>query len=170
MKSGFNHWIRTSFGHWVNSKSHYPILMSNLSKKDANIMQAKIDLQNAINQLSGGKVDLSSLTSHHVSVSSNLIKKISNNSESLKELKIKDIEDLARLYFEGNDSLGLKKDIAKAVELWHEGSLRDSLESTYSFAVCKREGVGTSKDLSEAFHLLKALAENHDYALAHVSL
>jgi TPR repeat protein len=101
---------------------------------------------------------------------------------------VEQLEELGRAYYEGlteddGESYGsveveeskmeikaIKVNRVKAFEVWTEASTRGSIESTYSLAVCLREGVGCNKDPTRAFELMETLADKHNYYLAHFAL
>jgi len=105
------------------------------------------------------------------------------NQTSLDLLAVDQLEVLARSEYEKAEgeqgAVGAivakvespQKHLERAVELWREGASRGSIESTYSLAACLREGKGmANKEPKEAFELLKMLAEEHNYNLAHYAL
>lgn len=103
-----------------------------------------------------------------------------SNNES--QLTIEQLEELGRAYYEGHadpnigeiDPTGsstiLAKDEVMAVAVWQAAALRGSVEASYSYAVCIREGRGCTKDPKEAYSRMLALAEKSNYHLAHYAL
>jgi TPR repeat protein len=89
-------------------------------------------------------------------------------SDDLSALSLEQLELLARAHYEGKGN-EFEKNPEEAVRLWREASNRGSLEARYSLAVCHRDGVGVEKNAVEAYGILKELADNKNYNLAHVS-
>lgn len=89
------------------------------------------------------------------------------DSLSLSDLSVNQLEELARAYFEGTTDF--PADDVRAVSVWKTAMERGSIESSYSYAVCLREGKGIEKDTTKAYQIFRKLAESHNYPLAHVS-
>ena len=134
--------------------------LTSLKDKYPRYFEAQSNLKNAISELSDGMPSVPIAPKFEMST-------IMNKSNSLDSMTIQEIEALANAYYEGN---GVPNDLAKAASLWKEASNRGSLAGSYSYAVCKRDGVGVEKNLEESFNLLKDLANNNHFSLAHVSI
>ena len=62
----------------------------------------------------------------------------------MEQLTLKQLEDLAKCYYEGSG--GLHKDTHKAFTIWQEGVAKGSSECKYSVASCLRNGEGLVDD------------------------
>ncbi len=94
---------------------------------------------------------------------------------NLSTLKTEQLEELARANFEGSlvsEGEELQPNKSRAVEIWQLLIKRDAahLEALYSLAACLRTGEGTAKDPVRAFSMMRALADDHDYFLAHYAV
>lgn len=87
-------------------------------------------------------------------------------SLDLGTMPIEEIEELARLHFEGSPLI--EKDQNRAFELWKAAAERGSLEAKYSCALCMKDGIGTEKNCVTAAEELRVLSEEKNYNLAHV--
>lgn len=84
-----------------------------------------------------------------------------------EDLTAEQLEELAKVNFEG--SYGQSKDLKKAVEYWTIASSKGSVESKYSLAVCRKDGVGIERDQALALKELEELATKNNHTMAHVS-
>lgn len=89
-------------------------------------------------------------------------------SLSTNELSVKDLEQLAAVFYKGIDG-HISKDITAAVEYWSAAGSKGSIDSLYYKALCMRKGDGIAKDTSAAFQNLMNLASEHDHSRSHVS-
>ncbi len=85
----------------------------------------------------------------------------------IAELSVDQLEELARVYFEGN--CGMPKDDNKAMELWTIAADKGSVQAKYSKAMCIKEGSGIAKNVKQAFEELERLANSENFNFAHVS-
>lgn len=112
-----------------------------------------------------------------LSVASDEEPSIYYDHDQLLELSVKPIdalttdqlEELGRAYYVGIDSV-IEVNLDRSFTLWSEAASRGSVDSKYVRAVCLREGSGVAKDLERAFKEMLSVADDHSYALAHVSL
>ena len=127
------------------------------SKKFEAIAEARLDLKDAVKELSKGEG----------------IPKPSTSKEMLNtwgaipvdDLSVQQAEELARVFFEGSN--GFEENKSRAVELWKFAAEKGSLEGAYSRALCLKDGVGIAQDGKQAHDILLELCEK-DYTLAHV--
>lgn len=91
------------------------------------------------------------------------------NSKKVDELETEQLEELARIHFEG-DGVNFEKSPSKALSFWEEAAKRGSIDARYSKAVCYRDGVGTKKDVERGFVEMLQLAKDENYHLANVRI
>ena len=138
-------------------KSSNHELSRQIARQDENMLKANIKLRNAIK----------GIPSHPISALKYPINEVKSwQVKPFNTLKVDQLEELAKHKLEG--TVGINKDIDGAIKIWQSISI-NSLESSYSLAVCKREGLGIPKDLTAAFQELLKLADINDYGPAHVS-
>jgi TPR repeat protein len=112
-----------------------------------------------------------------LSVASDEEPSIYYDHDQLLELSVKPIdtlttdqlEELGRAYYNGIDSV-IEVNLERSFTLWSEAASRGSVDSKYVSAVCLRDGSGVAKDLERAFKEMLSVADDHSYAMAHVSL
>lgn len=146
----------------VTSLSSIAPAPSSLSSPSSiKITQAHTQLRDSIRELSKGISQPIAQAPQHV------ISEL--RSKKLTDLTTEQLEQLARVYYEGSSDNGktLGKNVSKAVEIWKECSKNGSIEGTYSYASCLRDGVGIEKDVIKALDLFVKLADDKDYHLAH---
>lgn len=82
-------------------------------------------------------------------------------------LSVDDLERLGMMFLKGD---GVSQDAKKAYETWLLASERGSPGAAFSVSGCLLSGMGVPKDEKGAFEIVKSLAENKNYPLAHVSI
>lgn len=82
-----------------------------------------------------------------------------------KTLPVDDLERLGMIYFKGE---GVQQDAKKAYNTWLAAAERGSPGAAFSVSGCLLSGMGVKKDEKKAFDIVKDLAENRNYPLAHV--
>lgn len=135
-----------------------PFFLKEMKDSNPKIQAAHIELQEAVKELSKGQ---------SIPVSVPPIASINDwLSKPKEDLNVTQLEELARVYFDGN--AGFDKNPTKAVELWDYATSKGSLESQYSRALCYKDGIGVSQDIQKAHQDLLELTEKN-YSLAHVN-
>ena len=139
-----------------------PIIIRPFSTEKANTEKAKAleDLRNAMSELSRDeeKVDFCVSTGELLEW----------NNQPLSTLTKQQLEELGSAMFEGIEG-ELVVNQARAFEIWTEAKNKGSVEGRYCRAVCLRQGTGTEKNVEEAYKEMKAIADESNYGLAHVS-
>lgn len=126
---------------------------------DIRVQQANQDLADAIKTLSHS----TTMINQRPNVESQLH---SLETLNLQTMPLSEIEELARLHFEGSPQI--EKNPAKAVELWTVAADRGSVEAKYSRALCLKDGLGIEKNEMQASEELRYLSNEKNYHLAHV--
>jgi len=138
-----------------------------LNIKDVSHTLEKKKILNAHNELKAAIKELSrdGYNANSSIPSSNIIGLMDSKLSSLDKVQL---EEIARLYYQGNTVVGIEKNVFKAFEAWNLASDLGSIEAKYSKAMCLREGVGVNKNSELAFSEIITLAETNNYNLAHV--
>jgi TPR repeat protein len=134
----------------------------NADQKTAKIQQAQADLADAIKQLS---------SSNRMLAKESSLKglKLSDITEDqFSQLTVTELEELAKLYYEGDTSQSIDKNLSKAVKIWEIAAQKGSKEARYSRALCLKDGIGVDASPTLAFTELKALADEDNFNVAHV--
>ena len=82
-------------------------------------------------------------------------------------LSVDDMERLGMMYFKGD---GINRDPEKAYKTWKAAAARGSPGAAFSVSGCLLAGMGVEKDINAAFAIVKDLAENKNYPLAHYQI
>mmetsp|Transcript_24044 Transcript_24044/g.23117 ORF Transcript_24044/g.23117 Transcript_24044/m.23117 type:complete len:386 (+) Transcript_24044:95-1252(+) len=90
-------------------------------------------------------------------------------NKNLEDLSIYELEQLARAYHEGVSGT-IDQNSVKAVEIWKFAMDRGSKNSSYSYAVSLRDGVGVERNFITAFEILKKLADEDQYNIAYYAV
>jgi hypothetical protein len=141
-----------------------------MGEEDQKKYNAYRSLNDAMRELSNPISSTTSLKSVP-SKSKQILDLISQSSSSFENLSTSQLEEIARVYYDGIEGGILTKDEAKSVEIWTLAAERGSIEAKYSLASCLRERVGVrvARDPTAAFEGMLSLATSHNYNLAHVS-
>lgn len=86
--------------------------------------------------------------------------------QPLSDLKIEELEELARAHYHGFDDIVARNPL-RAFEAWQAAADKGSISALYDLAGCKLVGVGQDKDPVGAFKDFLKLAEHSNHPLAH---
>jgi TPR repeat protein len=128
---------------------------------------AKRKLTKAMQELSQSQRIPSSSSSHRM-ISPDLTKNLI--SKDLADLSVDELNSLARVYYSGQQTDIVAKNITKAVELWKISKDKGSIEGKFSYAQCLKDGNGVEQDVVQAFQLMKDLSDRDNYNFSHVSI
>lgn len=134
-------------------------------RNEGRMLNAHLAFQDAVRVLSKGQQQMKAPVSSIII--ENSLKKF-QETRNFNDLSLPEIEEFAKIFYEGRDDMNIEVDTSLAVQLWSIAAEKGSLNSKYCLAVCKRDGKGIDKDAEGSFKILIDLADNDESAIAQV--